>query len=45
VAFNYYALGLGYDKLAGFIALNAGIVLMAGASVSHSPMVTTRDVT
>ena len=27
VAFNYYALGLGHDKLAGFIALNAGIVL------------------
>ena len=27
VAFNYYLLGLGHDKLAGFIALNAGIVL------------------
>lgn len=27
VAFNYYGLGLGHDKLAGFIALNAGIVL------------------
>ena len=27
MAFNYYALGLGHDKLAGFIALNTGIVL------------------
>jgi putative flippase GtrA len=27
VAFNSYALGLGHDKLAGFIALNTGIVL------------------
>jgi putative flippase GtrA len=27
VAFNYYLLGLGHNKLAGFIALNAGIVL------------------
>lgn len=27
VAFNYYVLGLGHDKLAGFIALNAGIAL------------------
>jgi len=27
VAFNYYLLGLGHDRLAGFIALNAGIVL------------------
>ena len=27
VAFNYYLLGLGHDKLAGFIALNSGIVL------------------
>ena len=27
VAFNYYLLRLGHDKLAGFIALNAGIVL------------------
>ncbi len=27
VAFNYYVLGLGHDKLAGFIALNTGIVL------------------
>ena len=27
VAFNYYLLGLGHDKLAGFVALNAGIVL------------------
>ena len=27
VTFNYYALGLGHDNLAGFIALNAGIVL------------------
>ena len=27
MAFNYYLLGLGHDKLAGFIALNAGIVL------------------
>ena len=27
VAFNYYGLGLGHDKLAGFVALNAGIVL------------------
>ena len=27
VAFNYYVLGLGHDKLAGFIALNSGIVL------------------
>jgi len=27
VAFNYYGLGLRHDKLAGFIALNAGIVL------------------
>jgi putative flippase GtrA len=27
VAFNYYLLGLGHDKLAGFIALNTGIVL------------------
>lgn len=27
VAFNYYLLGLGDNKLAGFIALNAGIVL------------------
>ena len=27
VAFNYYTLGLGHDKLAGFIALNSGIVL------------------
>ena len=27
VAFNYYLLHLGHDKLAGFIALNAGIVL------------------
>jgi hypothetical protein len=27
VAFNYYLLHLGHNKLAGFIALNAGIVL------------------
>ena len=27
VAFDYYLLGLGHNKLAGFIALNAGIVL------------------
>ena len=27
VAFNSYALGLGHNKLAGFIALNSGIVL------------------
>ncbi len=27
VAFNYYLLHLGHDKLAGFIALNVGIVL------------------
>jgi len=27
MAFNYYLLHLGHDKLAGFIALNAGIVL------------------
>ena len=27
VAFNYYVLGLRHDKLAGFIALNTGIVL------------------
>ena len=27
VAFNSYALGLGHDKLAGFVALNTGIVL------------------
>ena len=27
VAFNYYVLGLGHNKLAGFIALNSGIVL------------------
>jgi len=27
VAFNYYLLGLGHNKLAGFIALNAGIAL------------------
>ena len=27
VAFNYYVLDLGHDKLAGFIALNSGIVL------------------
>jgi putative flippase GtrA len=27
VAFNYYLLGLGHNKLAGFIALNSGIVL------------------
>ena len=27
VAFNYYLLHLGHDKLAGFIALNTGIVL------------------
>ena len=27
VACNYYLLGLGHDKLAGFIALNTGIVL------------------
>jgi len=27
VAFSYYLPGLGHDKLAGFIALNAGIVL------------------
>jgi len=27
VAFNYYLLGLGHNKAAGFIALNAGIVL------------------
>jgi putative flippase GtrA len=27
VAFNYYLLGLGQNKLAGFLALNAGIVL------------------
>ena len=27
VACNYYLLGLGHDKLAGFIALNVGIVL------------------
>ena len=29
VAFNYYLLGLGHDKLADFIALNSGIVLAA----------------
>ncbi len=27
VAFNYYLLGLGHNKLAGFIALNSGIAL------------------
>ena len=27
VAFNYYLLGLGHNNLAGFLALNAGIVL------------------
>jgi putative flippase GtrA len=27
VAFNFYLLGLGHDNLAGFIALNTGIVL------------------
>jgi putative flippase GtrA len=27
VAFNYYLLGLGHSQLAGFIALNTGIVL------------------
>ena len=30
VAFNYYLLGLGHDKLAVFIALNLGIAVATG---------------